>query len=527
MPVRTLGLPDEFQVDGWGRKFAYAVWTPMTGVGSFITYGVALNCGGITVKNAGGVNRSKAAVYALIAYGPDGYGGYTQSGTLYSTTTTNADEETNAIHHYYPMFPFTPFPYTATYVQHDWTQSPTDAKNVFDDQVRFRERWQLQDDYDANVPAGVPCLPGFRIDGAYASNKLGMSVQFADVNGDGKPDLIMVAQDPTAAHYRIYVVFGQSSSYAWPDPLNVSTLDGSNGFYATVDFGAAWHGSVTVMPMDFMGHHDGTMDLVVTACSTNCNGGGTAILFGQKTGWPAGFKLSTLKTDGSTNPKGMQITSTADVFQATLAHTDVNGDGIEDLIVGQYAKDGSDFESGKADVIFGTATPPNSISIDSFLPGITITGIRTYATYTTPSFTVSAGAHTISFRGMTDTASESILIDNVTINGSATQFSDPGFETPAEGAAAAQCPAGSAWTFAICAGGGNTYAGLVGNGTVGGNLPALPGWETGTVIPNAPQGTQAAYIQGVGTISQSVTLAAGTYTSPSAPPPMPAHPKWP
>src|ERR1700722_20833244 len=30
IPVKTLGLPDEFQFDGWGRKFAYAVWAPIT-----------------------------------------------------------------------------------------------------------------------------------------------------------------------------------------------------------------------------------------------------------------------------------------------------------------------------------------------------------------------------------------------------------------------------------------------------------------------------------------------------------------
>ena len=39
LPVKTLGLPDEFQFDGWGRKFAYAVATPMTGVNAFVNYG--------------------------------------------------------------------------------------------------------------------------------------------------------------------------------------------------------------------------------------------------------------------------------------------------------------------------------------------------------------------------------------------------------------------------------------------------------------------------------------------------------
>ena len=51
VPVRTLGLPDEYQVDGWGRKFAYAVWSPITAKATgattatspapFLAYGIA------------------------------------------------------------------------------------------------------------------------------------------------------------------------------------------------------------------------------------------------------------------------------------------------------------------------------------------------------------------------------------------------------------------------------------------------------------------------------------------------------
>ena len=90
LPVRTLGLPDEYQWDGWGRKFAYAVWTPLTAkatgvppAGSpagFLAYGVTQNCGAITVKNAGHANRSTAAAYVLMSYGPNGRAGASKSG---------------------------------------------------------------------------------------------------------------------------------------------------------------------------------------------------------------------------------------------------------------------------------------------------------------------------------------------------------------------------------------------------------------------------------------------------------------
>jgi hypothetical protein len=75
-----------------------------------------------------------------------------------------------------------------------------------------------------------------------------------------------------------------------------------------------------------------------------------------------------------------------------------------------------------------------------------------------------------------------------------TQPSDPGFETPNVGSGWSQDPTGSPWTFS----GGSGVAGN-GSAVTSGN-------------PNAPQGTQVAWMQNGGTISQAVSFAAGTYT---------------
>ena len=73
--------------------------------------------------------------------------------------------------------------------------------------------------------------------------------------------------------------------------------------------------------------------------------------------------------------------------------------------------------------------------------------------------------------------------------------SDPGFETPNVAAAGFQVdPTGSPWTFAGA-------AGLASNGG-----PVTSG------NPNAPQGTQVAWMQNGGTVSQVVNVAAGSYT---------------
>ena len=466
LPVKTLGLPDEFMYDGWGRKFGYAVWTPMTATNSFITYGVSPSCGGITIKNAGGGYRTQSSIYAVISYGPDGHGGYTKAGTRYNAGSDNADEITNA----HMDQNGNNQTYTANYVQHDWTEDPTDAKNVFDDQVRFRERWQMQNDYDRYVPAGVPCKPGFRIDGANASANLNV-VGFADVNGDGKPDLILSGYNSSTGNNGIYVIFGQSSSYSWPDPLNVSTISGGNGstgFY--VD-----NVSGPFMTMDFNG--DGAMDIVA---------GCTTILFGQKTAYSSGSYTT------ATYPKVMQIINEDCYATPSFAHGDINGDGMDDLIIGDSGASGDQWESGLVFTIFGTASPPSSLDLNSLLPSIAISGSG-YATYTTGSFTVTAGSHTIQL--MSSDSSDYVFIDDVVINGSADQPSDPGFETPSVGAGNAvdrPPPSGSPWTF-------DYGSGLAGNNT---------GLNNGT----APEGSQVALLDPGGYASQAVTLAAGTYT---------------
>src|SRR5262245_18458183 len=75
------------------------------------------------------------------------------------------------------------------------------------------------------------------------------------------------------------------------------------------------------------------------------------------------------------------------------------------------------------------------------------------------------------------------------------QVADGGFETPSVGNGflyADQIPPGSTpWIF---------------DGTSG-----LAGIVSGFSNPPAPQGSQVAFLQGNGTISQAVTLAAGTY----------------
>ena len=147
---------------------------------------------------------------------------------------------------------------------------------------------------------------------------------------------------------------------------------------------------------------------------------------------------------------------------------------------GNYQHGGQDFE-----VLIDGAI------VDTFRPSGTA-----YIGFETAPFTVAAGSHTITFKGLDTLGGDNTaFLDAVKVVAVAAALGDPGFEAAPAGAGGYRYnPAGSAWTF-----GGQ--AGVTGNGS---------GFTSGN--PGAPEGSQAAFLQGTGTISQTVSgWAAGTY----------------
>ena len=118
-----------------------------------------------------------------------------------------------------------------------------------------------------------------------------------------------------------------------------------------------------------------------------------------------------------------------------------------------------------------------------------------YGLYQTSNFTVTAGTHTIQFIGTNPQGGDNTaFLDEVAIS-AASPISDGSFEQPVAAAATYQLdPSGTAWQF-------SGIAGVSSNGS-----PFTAG------NPNAPDGTQVALIKGTGSMSQSVSLAAGTYS---------------
>jgi hypothetical protein len=140
------------------------------------------------------------------------------------------------------------------------------------------------------------------------------------------------------------------------------------------------------------------------------------------------------------------------------------------------------------------------VLIDGNAEGTFTPAGTSYADYHTNSFSVTAGSHTIQFVGLDlDGQDNTAFLDQVRVNRVLTILDDPGFETPVVGTGTYNAfqynPSGSLWTF-----GGSS--GVAGNGS---------GFTDGN--PDAPEGNQVAFLQGYGSVSQSVTfVAAGTYS---------------
>ncbi len=210
---------------------------------------------------------------------------------------------------------------------------------------------------------------GFRLDGAAERDHSGGSVSAAgDVNGDGIDDLIIGAY--RADHNGTstgssYVVFGRATPF--PAAFALSSLDGSTGFRLDGVAARDYSGGSVSAAGDING--DGIDDLIIGALRADPNGsisGSSYVVFGRIASFPAAFALSSL--DGST---GFRLDGAAggdySGFSVSAAG-DINGDGIDDLIVGAFRADPNGTYSGSSYVVFGRTT--------SFAAALALSGLN-------------------------------------------------------------------------------------------------------------------------------------------------------
>lgn len=178
---------------------------------------------------------------------------------------------------------------------------------------------------------------GYTVTGTAADGHLGSSVRgIGDINGDGFHDVAFSAPNLTIdAPPATYVVFGSGQGFFASTDL--ATLDGSNGF--RID------GSESVADLGDI-NDDGLDDIMI-------GGNPSTVLFGTDQGFPAVVDISAVN-----GINGFKISGPTTGFfgHAVSGAGDINGDGVNDLLIGDFIAASS---AGEVYVVFGS---PNGFS---------------------------------------------------------------------------------------------------------------------------------------------------------------------
>ena len=196
---------------------------------------------------------------------------------------------------------------------------------------------------------------GFRLDGVTEYDYSGSSVSdIGDINGDGFDDIVVGAPgaDPNGADSGAgYVVFGKASGF--DATMRLSDLDGSNGFRLNGVAAYDRLGRVFSNAGDVNG--DGLDDLIIgvyTADPNGRNSGASYVVFGKSSGFSATLELSIL--DGENGFRLDGFFENNNLGRSVSGAGDVNGDGLDDLIIGAYGANRID--SGSSYIVFGKSS---------------------------------------------------------------------------------------------------------------------------------------------------------------------------
>jgi Ca2+-binding RTX toxin-like protein len=198
-------------------------------------------------------------------------------------------------------------------------------------------------------------VTGFKVAGAALNDQTGWSVGAAgDINGDGIDDLVVGGRwvDANGANSgAAYVVYGKDGGGFSP-VVQVSGLTAATGFVLKGAAAGDYAGWTVGSAGDVNG--DGVDDLFVSAnlADTPSSAGGAGyIVFGQEGGLTGLVNLGALNGTTGFRIAGVATDDNAGFSMASAG--DVNGDGVDDVIIGAKYADPHGASSGAAYIVYG------------------------------------------------------------------------------------------------------------------------------------------------------------------------------